>query len=130
TVIPPMAHKEQVGLGSVGALPIFNTTDSPEAAAAWVHHLTKPHFIEDVCSTFTYYSPREEMTGQHEDYPPIAEYEHYVELVNPEIIQPQAREIIDTIKPAIQEVLLQSLHPQEALDTKESDVNDLLSRGS
>ena len=130
TVIPPMAHKEQVGLGSVGALSIFNTTDSPEAAAAWVHHLTEPDFIEDVCSTFTYYSPREDVTGLHEDDPPIAEFEQYVDLVNSGIIHPQAREIIDTMKPAIQEVLLQGLDPQEALDTMESDVNDLLSRGS
>src|SRR5699024_7344976 len=50
TVIPPMAHKEQVGLGSVGALSIFNTTDSPGAEAAWVLHLPVRDLIADVCS--------------------------------------------------------------------------------
>ena len=130
TVIPPMAHKEQVGLGSVGALSIFNTTDSPEAAAAWVHHLTEPDFIEDVCSTFTYYSPRTDVTGLHQDDPPVAEFEQYLDLVNSGIIHAQAREIIDTMKPTIQEVLLQGLDPQQALDTMESAVNDLLSRGA
>jgi len=70
------------------------------------------------------------VTGLHEDDPPIAEFEQYVDLVNSGIIHAQAREIIDTMKPTIQEVLLQGLDPQEALDTMESDVNDLLSRGS
>lgn len=130
TVVAPMSHKEQVAIGSVGALSIFNTTDSPEAAAAWVHHLTEPDFIEDVCSTFTYYSPRTDVTGLHQDDPPVAEFEQYLDLVNSGIIHAQAREIIDTMKPTIQEVLLQGLDPQQALDTMESAVNDLLSRGA
>lgn len=130
TVLPPMTNQEQVAIGSVGGLSIFNTTDSPEAAAAWIHHLTEPEFVEDVCSTYTYYSPRTDVTGLHEDDPPIAEFEQYVDVVNSGIVHPQAREIIDTMKPTIQKVLLQGLDPQEALDTMEGGVNDLLARGS
>ena len=130
TVVPPMSHREQVAIGSVGALSIFNTTESPEAAAAWVHHLTEPDFVEDVCSTFTYYSPRTDVTGLHADDPAVAEFEQYLDVVNAGIIHAQAREIIDTMKPTIQEVLLQGLDPQQALDTMESAVNDLLSRGA
>ena len=130
TVLAPMTHQEQVAIGSVGALSIFNTTEAPDAASAWVHHLTEPDFIEDVCSAFTYYSPRTDVTGLHQDDPPIAEFEQYLDVVNSGIIHEQAREIIDTMKPSIQEVLLQGLDPQDALDTMESAVNDLLSRGS
>lgn len=130
TVLPPMQNKEQVAIGSVGALSIFNTTQAPEAAAAWVHHLTEPDFIEAVCTEFTYFSPRTDVSGLHEDDPQIAEFEQYVDVVNAGVIHPKARELMDTMRPTIQEVLLQGLDPQEALDTMESNVNDLLSRGA
>ena len=129
TVLPPLTHKEQVALGSVGALSIFNTTESPEAAAAWVHHLTEPDFIEFVASEFTYYPPRTDVTGVHDDDEQVSEFEQYLDVVNAGIIHPQAREIIDVMKPEIQAVLLQGKDPQAALDTMESAVNELLERG-
>jgi len=129
TVLPPLTHKEQVALGSVGALSIFNTSASPEAAAAWVHHLTEPDFIEFVSSEFTYYPPRTDVTGVHDDDEQVAEFEQYLDVVNSGIIHPQAREIIDVMKPEIQAVLLQGKDPQEALNTMETAVNELLERG-
>ncbi|MDN5899930.1 MAG: extracellular solute-binding protein [Brachybacterium sp.] len=129
TVLPPMAKKEQVAIGSVGALSVFNTTEAPEAAAAWVHHLTEPDFIEFVCSEFTYYSPRTDVTGIHDDDEQVAEFEQYLDVVNSGIIHPQAREIIDVMKPEIQAVLLQGEDPQAALNTMETAVNELLERG-
>lgn len=128
TVLPPMSNKEQVAIGSVGALSIFNTTQSPEAAAAWVHHLTQPDFIEFVASEFTYYPPRTDVTGVHDDDEQVAEFEQYLDVVNAGIIHPQAREIIDVMKPEIQAVLLQGKDPQAALDTMETAVNELLER--
>lgn len=129
TILPPPTYKEQVGIGSVGALSIFNTSEAPDAAAAWVHHLTEPDFIEFVCSEFVYYSPRTDVTGIHDDDEQVAEFEQYLDVVNAGIIHPKAREIIDAMKPEIQAVLLQGKDPQEALDTMETTVNELLERG-
>lgn len=128
-VLPPMTHRQQVAIGSFGTLSIFNTTESPEAAAAWVHHLTEPAFVEAVCGDFAFYSPRTDVTVVHEDTPQADDFAPYVDQVHPEVIHPQSREIMDTLKPVIQAVLLQDKDPQAALDEMESAVNDLISRG-
>lgn len=128
-ILAPMKHREQVAIGSPGGMSIFNTTESPEAAAALVHHLSEPEFIESMAVDFSYYSPRSDLTGIHEDDEQVAEFEQYIEFVDKEVIHPQSREIMDTLKPTIQEVLLQGLDPKEALDKMESAVNELISRG-
>jgi len=127
-ILPPMQHREQVAIGSVGAMSIFNTTEHPEAAAALVHHLSEPEFIESMATDFFYYSPRTDLTGIHDDEQ-VAEFEQYIPLVDKEVVHPQAREIMDTLKPEIQAVLLQGKEPQAALDSMESAVNELISRG-
>lgn len=128
-ILPPMQHREQIAIGSVGAMSIFNTTESPEAAAALVHHLSEPEFIESMAVDFSYYSPRSDMAGIHDDDEQVAEFEQYLDLVDHEVIHPQSRQIMDTLKPEIQAVLLQGKDPQEALDTMEAAVNELLGRG-
>lgn len=127
-VLPPMSHHEQTAVGSFGGLSIFNTTDSPEAAAAWVHHLTDGAFSEQVSADFAFYAPREEVTVEHEGMPEADEFGQYVDLIHPEVIHPQSRAIMDTLKPMVQEVLLQGKDPKSALEDMESSVNDVLSR--
>src|SRR5699024_12738214 len=114
---------------AVGSISYFNTAQFPRAAAALLHQLSEPEFIESMAVVFGYFSPRPNLTGIHKDDEQVAEFEQYIEFVDKEVIHPQSREIMETLKPTIQEVLLQGLDPQEALDTMESDVNDLLSRG-
>ena len=128
-ILPPMQHREQVAIGSVGAMSIFNTTEFPEAAAALVHHLSEPEFIESMAVDFSYYSPRSDLTGIHDDDEQVAEFEQYIDLVDKEVIHAQSRQIMDTLKPEIQAVLLQGKDPQDALDIMESAVNDLITRG-
>ena len=81
-----------------------------------------------MCSEFVYYSPRTDVTGIHDDDEQVAEFEQYLDVVNSGIIHPKAREIIDVMKPEIQAVLLQGKDPQDALDTMETSVNELLDR--
>lgn len=126
---PPLRHAEQVASGSVGAWSIFNTTDSPEAAQAWVHYLSEADFVEEFIEESGYLPPREDIEDPFADDPQIAEGIDYLDDVRVGVMHPQAREIIDTIRPHIQTVLLQGADPQDALDAAESDVNDLLGRG-
>lgn len=127
-ILPPMQHRQQVAIGGFGALSIFNTTEFPEASAALIHHLTEPEFIEATAGDFLFYSPRTDVTDVHEDDAQVAEFEQYLDVVHPEVIHPQSREIMDSLKPEIQAVLLQDKDPQEALETMEASINDLLSR--
>ncbi len=127
--VPPMSHAEQVASGSVGAWSIFNTTDSPEAAQAWVHYLSDAEFIEDFISESGYLPPREDIEGLFADDPQIAEGLEHLDKIRTGVMHPQAREIIDVIRPHIQSVLLEGQDPQAALDAAEQDVNALLERG-
>ncbi len=127
--VPPLSHAEQVASGSVGAWSIFNTTDSPEAAQAWVHYLSEAEFIEDFISESGYLPPREDIEGLFADDPQIAEGIEYLDVVRTGVMHPQAREIIDVIRPHIQSVLLEGTDPQAALDAAEQEVNALLERG-
>lgn len=127
-MLPPMQHREQVAGGSVGGLSIFNTTESPEAAAALIYHFTEPKFVEAIASDFLFFPSRTDVTGVHDEDPQMAEFEQYLDVVHPEVVHPQSREIMDTLKPEIQTVLLNDRDPKEALDAMEAAVNDLLTR--
>ncbi|WP_026876015.1 extracellular solute-binding protein [Jiangella gansuensis] len=126
---PPMTHKEQVASGSVGAWSIFNTTDAPEAAQAWVRYLSDEEFIRTFNGETGYLPPRESIDDLFQDDPQIAEGMEYLDKVRVGVMHPQARQIIDAIRPHIQAVLLEGVDPQTALDAAEQDVNDLLARG-
>lgn len=128
-ILPPMRHREQVAIGSSGALSIFRSTDSLDAAAALVHHLTEVEFIESMATDFAYYSPRTDLQGMHADDPEVAEFEQYTDLIDNEVIHPKSREIMDAMKPEIQAVLLHGKEPQDALDAMESAVNNMIARG-
>lgn len=127
--VPPMAHSERIAAGSVGGWSVFNSTDSPEAAQAWVHHLSDEEFMTQFLSESGYLPPREDIEGLFADDPQVAQGMEYLEEVRVGVMHPQAREIIDTIRPHIQSVLLEGADPQGALDAAEREVNDLLGRG-
>lgn len=128
-VVPPMQHVEQVAGGSVGAWSIFNTTDSPDAARAWVHFLTDEDFMRDFLSETGYLPPRQSIDDLFEDDPQTAQGLDYLDQVRVGVMHPQARQIIDTIRPHIQSVLVEGNDPQAALDAAEEEVNALLARG-
>lgn len=127
--VPPMQNMEQVASGSVGAWSIFNTTDSPEAAQAWVHYLSDSDFIADFIEASGYLPPREDIEGLFADDPQLADGMEYLDQVRTGVMHPQARELIDVIRPHIQSVLLEDTDPQAALDAAEQEVNALLERG-
>ncbi|MGC0273915.1 ABC transporter substrate-binding protein [Pseudactinotalea sp. Z1739] len=129
-VVAPMTNVEQVASGSVGAWSIFNTTDSPEAAQAFVHFLSDQEFIEEFIADSGFLPPREDVDTDEifADDPQTAEGAQYLDTVRSGVMHPQAREIIDTIRPHIQSVLLEGTEPQDALDAAEQEVNDLLER--
>ncbi|WP_159621099.1 ABC transporter substrate-binding protein [Ruania rhizosphaerae] len=124
--VPPMSNVEQVASGSVGAWSIFNTTESPEAAQAWVRFLGEPEFLEDFLSEAGYLSPRADIEGLFADDPQIAGGADYLEHLRTGVQHPNAREIIDMIRPHIQSVLLEGADPQDALDAAAAEVNGLL----
>ncbi|SEE86811.1 sugar ABC transporter substrate-binding protein [Ruania alba] len=124
--VPPMSGVEQVASGSVGAWSVFNTTESPEAAQAWVRFLGEPEFLEDFLSESGYLSPRTDLDGLFADDPQIAGGSDYLEYLRTGVQHPKAREIIDMIRPHIQSVLLEGADPQEALDAAAEEVNGAL----
>lgn len=127
--VEPMSYHEQVAIGSVGAWSIFNSTDSPEAAQAWVQYLSSIDVIEPFIEESGYLSPREDIEGLFAEDPQLAEETEYVDFVRTGVMHPQAREIIDVIRPHIQSVLLDDADAQTALDTAAEEVNDLIERG-
>ncbi|GAA4430704.1 ABC transporter substrate-binding protein [Georgenia halophila] len=128
-VVPPMSNEEQVASGSVGAWSIFNTTESPEAAKAWVRFLSSEDFIATFNEETGYLPPRESIDYLFEDDPQTAQGMEYLDTVRVGVMHPQARQIIDVIRPHIQSVLVEGNDPQAALDAAEEDVNELLARG-
>src|SRR5699024_4041936 len=118
-VLPPMSHHKQTAIGSYGGLSIFKTTDSPEAPAAWIHHLTDGEFTMKLSAEFGFKAPRTELTVDH-DIPVSDNFGQYIDTIHPEAIHPQSRDIMDTLKPMVQEVLLQGKQPQKALAEMES----------
>lgn len=128
-VVPPLQNVEQVAGGSVGAWSIFNTTENPEAARAWVRFLSDEEFQRDFLADTGYLPPRESIDDLFEDDPQTAQGMDYLDQVRVGIMHPQARQIIDTIRPHIQSVLVNGNDPQAALDAAEQEVNALLERG-
>lgn len=128
-VAPPLSDVEQVSTGSVGGLSIFNTTESPEAAEAWVRYLTDPEFMAPFLEETGYLPPRTDITGLFADDPQTAGGMEYLDTVRVGVMHPDARQIIDTISPHIQSALLGQAEPQAALDAAAAEVDELLARG-
>ncbi len=122
----PMSDEETVLSGSVGGWSIFNTTDAPDAAKAWVRYLADVEFLDEFLPASGYYSPRTDTAPLYTDDPQLAEGEKHLQYVRTGVQHPKAREIIDLIKPHIQRVLLEGADPQEALDAAAEEVNRIL----
>ncbi|MPV36454.1 extracellular solute-binding protein [Georgenia subflava] len=127
-VVPPMTGKEQVSTGSVGGLSIFNTAESPEAAEAWVEYVTGAEFMKTFIEETGYLPPRTDVTGLFEDDPQIAGGLEYLDTVRVGVMHPSARQLIDTISPHIQAVLLGQVEPQAGLDAAAAEVDEILAR--
>lgn len=127
--VPPMQYKEQVATGSVGGWSIFKESESVEAAQAFVDFMAEPDFMKTFLADSGYLPPRSDIDGLFEDDPQTAEGMDYLDTVRVGVMHPQAREIIDVIRPHIDAVLLQGADPQESLDAAAEEVNALLERG-
>ncbi|WP_170934037.1 ABC transporter substrate-binding protein [Microbacterium sp. JB110] len=124
--VPPMKDVEQVASGSVGGWSVFNTTDVPEAAKAWVRFLGEPEFLEDLLGESGFLSPRTDITGLFSDDPQIAEGTEHLEHLRTDFPHAQATKIMNMIRPHIQSALLEDTDPQEALDAAAEEVNTAL----
>ncbi|WP_309127333.1 extracellular solute-binding protein [Microbacterium sp.] len=124
--VPTMKDAEQAASGTVGAWSIFNTTDVPDAAKAWVRYLTDAGFMKELLPEAQYFSPRTDTGELYGDDPIMAAGEEAIPFVRTGVAHPKAREIIDLIKPHIQRVLLEGAEPQKALDDAADEVNRIL----
>lgn len=125
----PLTGEVQVAAGSVGGLSVLADSDAKPAAKAWIDFLTSPEQMKKFDKENGYYAPRDSGTGLFEDDPEVAEGEKYLDVVRTGVIHPQARELMDLIKPHLQAVLLGKAEPKAALAAAEKEVNDLLARG-
>jgi len=123
---PTMKDVTQVASGTVGGWSIFNTTDAPEAAKAWVRYLTDVEFMSKLLPEASYFSPRSDLSGLYADDPLMTAGEEAIPFVRTGVASPKAREIIDLLKPHIQLVLLEGADPQKALDDAAAEVNRIL----
>src|SRR5699024_8473628 len=113
--------------GSVGGWSVLNRSDSPEAAQAWVKYLSEAEFSGDfITENAGYLPPREDVVDVHQHDAQMADAMDYVDDVRVGVMHPQSREIIDTVRPHIQDVPLEGADPQEALDAAAQEVNALL----
>ncbi|WP_166349596.1 ABC transporter substrate-binding protein [Phytoactinopolyspora limicola] len=127
-VSPPLSGAQPANFGTVGGLSIFNTSDNIDAAKLWVKFLTSPEEMESFNRDAHFSAARASITGIFDD-PLMIEQEKYLDTVWSGVVHPQAREIIDLLKPHLQAALLGRTSPQDALDAAAAEVDGMLSRG-
>ena len=125
---PPFHDTVDTVFGSVGALSIFNTTESPEAAVAWVKFVTAKKTMEKFLRASTYLPPRLSLKDMWADDEDNSFKTQYIDHVNVGVLHPKARELMDVLRTAIQGCLLGKSEPKAALDAAAADVDALLAR--
>lgn len=126
---PPLEETTMANYGTVGGLAILDGAEDKVAAKAWVEWVTDTPQLTEYLPPRKYIAPRESVGALYADDPLSGAEESYVDSMKPGVIHPQARQIMDLIKPHIQAALLGKSSPKEALDAAADDVNDLLARG-
>ncbi|RCS60078.1 ABC transporter substrate-binding protein [Microbacterium sp. JB110] len=124
----PLTNEEASVWGTVGAWSIFNTTQNPDAAKAWVRFMGDTTFLKDFLASNGYQSPRADIEAGalFPDDPQMAKGAEYVKHLRTELQHPKAREIINILIPHLQRALLEGADPQEVLDTAADEVNAIL----
>lgn len=124
----PFHHTVDTVFGSVGALSIFNTTESPEAAVAWVKFVTGKETMKKFLRASTYLPPRLSLKDMWADNEDNSFKSQFVEQVNVGVLHPKSRELMDVLRTAIQGCLLGRSDPKATLEQAAADVDDLLAR--
>lgn len=128
TVVAPLTKAKSVGYGVVGGLSVLAGSKNTAAAKAWVNWLTAASQMKPFDIQRKYDSPRVS-AGTLFTNGLLGEQEKFDDRIKSGVIQPQARQLMDLIKPEIQAALLGKASPQAALDSAAKQVNALLARG-
>jgi multiple sugar transport system substrate-binding protein len=128
-VAAPLKETESVGYGTVGGLSVLESSKNVQAAKAWVKWLTATEQLKEFDKARKYFSPRKSVGSLYADDPLAGAEEKYLDQMRPGVINPQARALMDLIKPHLQAALLGKADPKQALDAAAKEVDDLLARG-
>ncbi|MFB9238060.1 ABC transporter substrate-binding protein [Plantactinospora siamensis] len=123
---PPLRDRRSVGYAAVGGYSIFKTSTSQAAAKAWVDWLTAPEQLRQFLPPRRQLSPRTSVTGLYPTGSPEAQAEAYLPQMTAGLIHPQARKIMDLIRPHLRAALLGEVSSREALDAAARQVDELL----
>ncbi len=125
---PPIANTESTSYGNVGGYALFAESADNAAAHEWIRYITSPDFLEEFLPERDQLSPRVSVTDLYPEGSPNAELEQYLDrgIVDPQA--PRGTEIMNTLKPAIQSVLLGQAEPQAALDSAAEEIEGILAR--
>lgn len=124
----PLMHKEQVVGGGVAGYGISGQTESNDAAAVWVQHITSPEITTLINAASGYLAPRKSIEGIHAEDPILGELEKQLPSVRtwPSVLA--GRQIVeDALAPEIQAAVLGQKTPEQALEDAEARARDILS---
>lgn len=128
-ITTPLKDVKRVAAGSVAGWSIFNTTEAPEAAKAWVRYLGETDFLEDFLSRTHFLSPRTDIVGLFADDPQIAQGAEYLGDLRSDLNHAQATKFMNMIRPHLQKILLEGADIQTELDAAAGEVNQALRNG-
>ncbi|MGH8795225.1 MAG: ABC transporter substrate-binding protein [Stackebrandtia sp.] len=125
-VTPPLTGAVQAAFGAVGGYAVFRDARDPEAARAWMTHLSSPDVIADYNKTAGYFSPHEAVADLYADDPVFGAAEQYLDVTVPGEPHPRAREVQELIGPQVQAALLGVKTPEAALADAAAQADPLL----
>ncbi|MDO7882630.1 ABC transporter substrate-binding protein [Salinibacterium soli] len=126
--LPPLKDEETVTYGAVGSLGLLEGSPNKEAAKVFLQWFSQPEITREYNLDRTYFSPIAADTGLYEEGTLQAGEEKQLDLVKTGVSAPNARQIMDLIKPQVQAALLGQLSPEDALAKACTDVEGILQR--
>jgi multiple sugar transport system substrate-binding protein len=125
---PPMKNRTSISYGTVGGLSVLAGSKHQAAAKAWVSWLTAPAQMKTFDADHLYSAPRTSVGALYAGKPVNGDAEKYLDAMKFGVISPQARQIMELVRPHVQAALLGQEQPQAALDAAAKDVDGLLAR--
>ncbi|MEU9980551.1 sugar ABC transporter substrate-binding protein [Streptomyces sp. NPDC050856] len=119
--------RKQVGFGMPGGLGINARTGNPEGAERFVAFMTEPEQIRSMGRAGGFYSPRTDVTVEHEGAF-AEEFEAALNHAFPGEPHPAARQLMALVSPEIQAALTGRKTPRQALAAAAREGDDLLAR--
>lgn len=124
----PLADEKAAGYGNVGGYVMFKSAKDPEAARAWIEFISSPEELKGFLPDRKQQSARSDITDLFPAGSPDAELAKYLTDGVTEPRSPKSTQVMNLIKPHVQEALLGKVEPQAALDAAAKEIDAALAK--